>query len=82
MLYKIINGHNGLVSTQFKDHLKYFVRNGKLLQLQTKTDYFMSSFLPHTVTQWRGLLSNVTDSQSLAVFKSRVQDMNHERFAQ
>ena len=41
MLYKIING---LVSTQLKDHLNYSVRNGKLIQLRTKTDYFM----PHS----------------------------------
>ena len=55
------------------------VRNGKLIQLQTKTDYFRFSFLPRTVIQWKGLHSNVTDSQTLAVFKSRVQDLEHER---
>ena len=76
MLYKIIHGH---VSTQLKDQLKYSVRNGKLIQLQTKTDYFRFSFLPRTVIQWKGLHSNVTDSQTLAVFKSRVQVMEHER---
>ena len=76
MLYKIIHGH---VSTQLKDHLKYSFRNGKLIQLQTKTDYFRFSFLPRTVIQWKGLHSNVTDSQTFAVFKSRVQDLEHVR---
>ena len=70
MLIKIISG---LVSTQLKDHLKYSVRNGNLIHLQTKTDYFRFSFLTSTVIQWRGLHSNVTDSQSLAVFKCRMQ---------
>ena len=79
VLCKIIHG---LVSTQLEDHLKYSVRNGKLIQLQAKTDYFRFSFLPRTVIQWRGLHSNVTASQTLEVFKSRVQDMKHERFVQ
>ena len=79
MLYKIING---LVSTQLKDHVNHSVRNEKLIQLQTKRDYFRFSFLPRTVIQRRGLHSNETDSQSPTVFKSRVQDMKNERFFQ
>ena len=76
MLYKITHG---LVSTQLKDHLKYSGRNGKLLQPQTKTDYFKFSFLPRTIKQWRSLHPNVIDSQSVNIFKKRVQDITHER---
>ena len=36
--------------------------------------------MPHTLIQWRGLHSSVTESQILEVYKSRMQDMNHEKF--
>ena len=71
LLYEIIHG---LISIELKDHLKYSIRNGKIIQLQTKTAYFRFSPLPCTVIQWRGLHSNVTDSQTLEVFKEQSGD--------
>ena len=75
MAYKIVHG---LVAIPIGHFIK-IQRDGVHLQpIYAKPNYYLYSFLPHTVCNWNQLSRDTLSAKSLAIFKNRVATFQHK----
>ena len=75
MVYKIVHG---LVAIPV-GHFIRLQRDGVHLQpIYAKTNYYLYSFFPRTITDWNKLPQDTLSAVSVASFKRRVATLSHE----
>jgi len=73
MFYKIINN----LDVDFNSYLIPQTRGHhlKFRQMQTRTNYFLYSFLPATIPEWNSLPANVVNSISVDKFIEKLNNL-------
>lgn len=77
VLYKIQHGIVAITIPPYVQRSSRQTRSGSSIQLATKSDVYLYSFFPRTLSMWNKLTMNLTESDTVESFVCKIWDAIH-----